>query len=65
MHAEIQTAEPLVHESTSCEVKTATGRLEKFINYQVLNYIQQIISAGSKILHSEIHKFINSIWNTE
>jgi hypothetical protein len=57
---EIHTAEPLVPDPGPFEVEIAIAKLKRY------NAIPAgLIQAGVEILHSKIHRLINSIWNKE
>jgi hypothetical protein len=62
---EIHTAQPLVPQPSAFEFEVA---IEKLIGHKFPGTDRipaEIIQAGSKSIRSEIHKFINSIWNKE
>jgi hypothetical protein len=62
---EIHTAEPLVPESSSFEVKIDIPTLKKDKTPGSDQIPAELIQAGGEILPSKIHKLINSIWNKE
>jgi len=55
---EIQKGEPLVPEPSAFEVEMATEELKRHKSPGT-----DQIPAGGRKIHSEIHKFITSIWN--
>jgi hypothetical protein len=63
---ETHMAEPLVAESRSFEAEIAIEKLKRYkpppINQILVEVIQE---EGNTLLHFEIHKLINSIWNKE
>jgi hypothetical protein len=63
--SEIHTAEPLVPEPSSFEVETAIGKLKRYKSPGTDQIPAELIQAGGNTLCSEIHKFINCIWNKE
>jgi hypothetical protein len=62
---EIRTAEPLVPEPSSSEVKIAIEKLKRYKSPGIDQSPAELIQAGGNTLHSEIHKLINCIWNKE
>jgi hypothetical protein len=58
---EIHTAEPLVLSLVPLRLRWLLTS-KKDINHQVLI---KIIKGGGRIIHSEIHKLINSLWKKE
>jgi len=61
----MHTAEPLVPESSSFEFEIATEKLKRYKSPGIDQILAEMIQAGSNIVCSEIHKFINSIQNKE
>jgi hypothetical protein len=62
---DIQTAEPLVPESSLVEVEIATGKLKSY-KYPGTDQIPiELIKAGCETLYSEIGRLICCIWNKE
>jgi hypothetical protein len=62
---EIHTAETLVPEPSPFETEIDIAKLERYKmpgNDQIL---AEVMQAGGETLQSEIHKFINCIWNKE
>jgi hypothetical protein len=62
---EIHTAEPLVPEPSVSEVKIAIEKLQRHKSPGIDQIPAEMIKAGGRIIRSEIHKLINSIWNKE
>jgi len=60
---EIHTAEPLVPEPRAYEVDMAIEKLKRHKSPGVDQIPAEVIKVGDRTIHSEIHKFINSIWN--
>jgi hypothetical protein len=60
---EIQTAEPLVPEPSPFEVETAIEKLKTHTSSGINQITAELIKAGGRTIHSEIHELINSIWN--
>ena len=60
---EIQKGEPLVPETSAFEVEMATEELKRHKSPGTDQIPAQLIKAGGRTIHSEIHKFITSIWN--
>jgi hypothetical protein len=61
----IYTAERLVPEPSSFEVKIAIGKLKRYKSPGIDQIPVELIQAGGNTLRSEIHKRINCIWNKE
>ena len=61
MHA----AEPLVPEPSTFEVEMAISKIKRRRLPGVDQIPAELIKAGGKIIHFEIHKLINSIWYKE
>jgi hypothetical protein len=59
------TAEPLVPEPSASEVEMAIQKLKKHKSPGIYQIPAELIKAGDRTIHSEIHKLINSIWNKE
>jgi hypothetical protein len=55
----------LVPDTSSFEVGMSTEKLERYKSPSTGQTATQIIQSGDKILCSEIHKRIHSIWNIE
>jgi hypothetical protein len=55
----------LVHELVPPDVETAVEKLKSCEAPDTHQILTELIQAGGNILHSEIHKLINSIWNKE
>jgi hypothetical protein len=51
------TAEPLVPESSSFDVETATGKMKKYISPRTLQFPAEFIQARGNTIHSEIHEY--------
>jgi hypothetical protein len=62
---EIHTAEPLVHKPSDSEVEMAIEKLKRHKSPGIDQIPAELIKAGGRAIHSEIHKLINSIWNKE
>ena len=62
---EIHTAEPLVLEPSASEVELANEKLKSHKLPGVEQIPGEMIKAGGKTIHCEIHKLIISIWNKE
>jgi hypothetical protein len=58
---EIHTAEPLVPDPSPSEVEIAIAKLKSYKSPGSDLIPAELIQAGGEILHSEIHKQINSI----
>jgi hypothetical protein len=61
----MHTAEPLVPEPSSSEDEIAIEKLKGYKSPGTDKIPAELIQAGGDILHSEIHKLINCIWNKE
>ena len=64
MQREIHTAEPLVPQSSAFEVGMTFENLKRRKSPGI-DQIPAAIKAGGRTIRPEIHKHINSIWNTE
>jgi hypothetical protein len=62
---EVHTAEPLMPEPSAFEVEMAIEKLKRHKSPDIDQIPAQIIKAGGRIIRSEIHKLIISIWNKE
>jgi hypothetical protein len=62
---EVHMAEPLVPGPSYLEVEIAIAKLKKYKSPGSDQILAELIQAGCKILLSEIHKLINSVWNKE
>ena len=62
---EIHTAEPLVPEPSAFEVEMAIDKLKRHKSPGIEQIPAEIIKAGVRTIHSEIHKLTNFIWNKE
>jgi hypothetical protein len=60
---ETHTAEPLVPEPSSFEVKITIARLKKYKSRGSDQILAELIHAGGETLQSEIHKLVNSTWS--
>jgi hypothetical protein len=58
---EIHTAEPLVPDPSPCDVEIAIAKLKRYKSPGSDQILAELIQAGGEILHSEIHKLINSV----
>jgi hypothetical protein len=61
----IQTAEPLVPETSLVQVEIAIGKLKSYKSPGTDQSLVELIKAGGEILYSEIHRLICCIWNEE
>jgi hypothetical protein len=57
--------EPLVPEPSAFEVEMAIGKLKSHKSTGIDQIPAELIKAGGRIIRSEIHKLIISIWNKE
>jgi len=62
---ETHTAEPLVPQPRASKVEMATEKLKRHELPDIDQIPAGMIKVGGKTIPSEIHKLINSIWNTE
>ena len=62
---EIHAAEPPVPEPSAFEFELAIEKLESHKSPGSHQIPAELIKAGSRTIHYEIHKLINSIWNKE
>ena len=60
---EIRKGEPLVPQPSALEVEMATEELKRHKSPCTDQIPAEMIKAGGRTIHSEIHKFITSIWN--
>jgi hypothetical protein len=58
------TAELLVPEPSASDVEMAVGELKRQKSPGTDKILTELIKARGKTTHCEIHKFINSIWNS-
>jgi len=63
--AEIHTAEPLVPELSAFEFEMTIEKLKRRRSPGLDQIPTELITAGGRTIHSEIHKLINSIWSKE
>jgi len=54
-----------VSESSAFEFAMATGKLNRHKFPGIEQMPAELIQAGSRTIHCEIHKIINSIWNKD
>jgi mannosyltransferase OCH1-like enzyme len=54
-----------VPEPSAIEVEMATEILKRHKSPGIDSITAELIKAGGRTFHSEIHKLINSIWNKE
>ena len=52
-------------EPSACEVAVVTKKLKRHRSPDIDQIPAELIKAGGRTIHSEIHKLINSIWNKE
>jgi hypothetical protein len=62
---EVYTAEPLVPEPSAFEVEMAIEKLKRHKSPGIDQIPAELIKARGRIIRSEIHKLIISIWNKE
>jgi hypothetical protein len=62
---EVHTAEPLVPESSAFEIEMAIEKLKRHKSQGTDQIPAELIKGGGRIIRSEIHKLIISIWNKE
>jgi hypothetical protein len=62
---DLHTAEPLVPEPSLVEVEVAVRKLKSYKSLGTDQILAGLFKAGGETLHSEIQKFICSIWNKE
>jgi hypothetical protein len=60
--SEIRTAEPLVPEPSDSEVQMVIEKLRRYNSPGIDQTPAELIKAGGRTIHSEIHKLINYIW---
>jgi hypothetical protein len=64
-HAEVCTAEPLVHDPSTSEVEMAIGKLKMHKSPGSEQIPAELFNAGDRTMHCEIHKLISSFWGKE
>jgi hypothetical protein len=62
---EIRTVESIVSGLDLSGFKTSLAELRSYKSTGSDQILAELIQVGGKILHSEIHKIINFIWNKE
>jgi hypothetical protein len=62
---EMHTAEPLVPERSAFDVELAIEKLKSHKSPGIDQIPAELIKAGGKTIHYEIHKLVISIWNKE
>ena len=62
---QLHTAEPLVPEPSAFEVELAIEKLNSHKSPGIVQIPAELIKAGGKAIHSEIHKLIISTWNKQ
>jgi len=62
---QIHTAGPLVPEASAFETGVAVEKLRRHKSPSTNQIAAELIKAADRTIRSEIHKFINSIWNME
>ena len=63
---EVHTEEPLVSElSASFEIKMVIEELKRYKSPGIDQIPAELIRAGGRKIHSEIHRLINPAWNKE
>ena len=60
-HTYIHTAEPLVTEPSACEVELAIEKVKSHKSPGTEQILAELIKAGDRTIHYEIHKLIISI----
>jgi hypothetical protein len=65
LQIDVHTAVPLEPDPSRLEVGNAIAKLKKYKSPRSDIIPAELISAGSEILLSDIHKLINSVWNKE
>jgi len=60
---DIYTSEPLVPESSVFQVELAAENVKRKKSSGVDQILVALIKAGSRKICTEIHNFINSVWN--
>ena len=61
MQTETHTAEPLVPEPSACEVELAIEKVKSHKSPGTEQILAELIKAGDRTIHYEIHKLIISI----
>jgi hypothetical protein len=62
---EVHTAEPLVPEPSAFEVEMDIEKLKSHKSPGIVQIPAELIKAGGRLIRSEIHKLITSVWNKE
>jgi hypothetical protein len=62
---EIHTAGLLLPQRNHCEFEIAIPKLKRYKSPGSVEIPAELIQAGGEVLHSKIHKPINSIWKKE
>jgi hypothetical protein len=62
---EVHTAEPLVPEPSAFEIEMAIEKLKRHKSPGIDQIPAELIKAGGRIIRSEMHTLIISIWNKE
>jgi hypothetical protein len=62
---EVHTAEPLVPEPSAFEVEMAIENLKRHESPGIGQIPAELVKAGGRIIRSQIHKLIISLWNKE
>ena len=60
---EIHAAEPLVSESSACDVEMAVKRLKRHKSLGMDQIPAELVKSGGRTICPETHKLTNSIWN--
>jgi len=63
--ADIHTAEPLVPEPSASETEMAIEKLKRHKSPSTDLLPAELMKAGGRTIHSDIHRLMNSIWNKE
>jgi len=61
----MHTTEPLVPGLCSFKDEIAVGKLKRIKSQNTDQILAEVIHTGGNMLHSDIQKLINSIWNKE
>ena len=64
-HTDIHTTEPVMPEPSAFEVELATEKLKSHKSPGTDQIPAELIKAGGRAIHHEIHKLMVSIWNKE
>jgi len=62
---DIHTAKPLVPQLSAFEIEMATEKLKRHKSPGTDQLPAELMKAGGRTIHSEIHNLMNCIWNKE